>query len=567
MRPRFLVLSLLLVPHAGCDSSNPRFWQPKNDLLPMVALDDRIAYVEKNSHTAYLLDPADASFKPRFVTVGKAPIAAVKRNGSNQMLVVSNGDSGSAGVAPIQPQLQIIDANPNVVPAVYALAGRFDGLAQSVDGRFVVLYHTSSTQDASDTGLFNPNEMTIIDFTQSLDPKAPLPTKSIRSLGGVPARIEFSPPSVAQAGVPSLAVVLSQNYVTIMDVENTERTEISVPLCAQSAGCAYDPDTIQILFGSVDLLDPKSPFGPTNPKILNIYVRAETSKDIFQIALSIGTDAVGTIDFNASLSLLSVGANPAGMALYVSNDGPRLAVLAPTSQSLVIINPSTSQTLRIAATSIPANVIVPFTVANSDGTQRNEAMLVDTLYGSTSVLFADLGVVETSGGLEIKDSPLRAAAGDVWPLLDQGIAVLVLGKPTAISSFTAVELSTRRIVDITASSTFARPYLEARPPSRLWGVTDGTKLTYVNLVARKAGTTFAPSFVWLDQEITSIQALDPPLDANPTNPQKPRYLVVGHNDPDGIGNLTFLDADTPDRSTARTAYGFLFSNYLERGQP
>ena len=162
---------------------------------------------------------------------------------------------------------------------------------------------------------------------------------------------------------------------------------------------------------------------------------------------------------------------------------------------------------------------------------------------------------------------MRAAAGDVWPLLDQGIAVLVLGKPTAISSFTAVELSTRRIVDITASSTFARPYLEARPPSRLWGVTDGTKLTYVNLVARKAGTTFAPSFVWLDQEITSIQALDPPLDANPTNPQKPRYLVVGHNDPDGIGNLTFLDADTPDRSTARTAYGFLFSNYLERGQP
>ena len=560
MRPRFLVLSLLLAPHAGCDSSNPSFWQPKNDLLPMVALDDRVAYVEKNSHTAYLLDPADASFTPRALSVGKAPIAAVKHNGSNQVLVLSQGDSGSASVAPIQPQLQIVDANPNVVPAAYQLAGRFDGLAQSVDGRFVVLYHTSSTQDASDTGLFNPNEMTIVDFTKPLNPKAPLPTKSIRSLGGVPSRIEFSPPSIAQAGVPPLAVVVSQNYVTILDVETTGRSEISIPLCAQSTGCTYSPD--QILFGTVDLLDPKSPFGPTNPKILNIYVRAVSSKDIFQIALSIGTEADGTIDLNASLSLLSVGANPTSMVLYVSNDGPRLAVLAPTSKSLVIINPSTSQTLRVAATSIPANVIVPFTVPNSDGTQRNEAMLVDTLNGSTSALFADLGLVETSGGLEISDSPLRAAASDVWPLVDQGIAVLVLGKPTAISSFTVVEFgATSKFVDITASSGFGNSYLETLAPSRLWGVADATKLSYVNLGTRAGEDTLAPQFVWLDQGITNIQAL------GTKGVDGIRHLVVSHSDPDSIGNLTFLDADHPARATARTAYGFLLSNYLDRGQP
>jgi hypothetical protein len=52
-----------------------------------------------------------------------------------------------------------------VAPAIYPLTGRFDGLAQSVDGRFVILYHSSASQNASDTGLFNPNEMTIVDFT------------------------------------------------------------------------------------------------------------------------------------------------------------------------------------------------------------------------------------------------------------------------------------------------------------------------------------------------------------------------------------------------------------------
>ncbi len=547
MRRPLLVLSLLLLPHSGCDGSTPQFWQPRNDLLPMVALDDRVAYVEKNSHAAYLLDPAATSFEPQVVTVGKAPIAAIKHNGSNQMLVLSNGDNGSASVAAISPQLQIVDAKASVAPDIRLLAGRFDGLAQSADGRFVVLYHTSSTQDASDTGLFNPNEMTIVDFNIPPDPRvSTLPTKSIRSLGGVPTRIEFSPPYPFKAGSRPLAVVLSQNYVTILDLDHTDRTEISVPLCPQSTGCTYSPD--QIVF---------------DPANLNIYVRAGNAQDIFQITLTdlwpdLPTD--GSNDFHASLSMLSVGANPASMVLYGSGTSARLAVLAPGSRSLVIIDPSTSHTLNIV-TPTPTDVIVPFTVTNSTGEVKNQAMLVDTTHGSTSVLFADLEQVETEGGLAVTDAPLRAAAGDVWPLVDQGIAVLVLGKPSAISAFTVVELATRRFVDITASSTFGNPYLEARNPSRLWGVASGTKLSYFNLVARAGEASLTPTSIWLDQTIASIRALDKPgIDGH-------RYLAVGQSDPDAIGNLTFLDADSPDRATARTAYGFLFSNYLERAQP
>lgn len=546
MRRRFLVLSLLLSPLAGCDSKAPNFWQPTNDLLPMVALGDRVAFVERNSQTAFLLDPADTAFKPRLVPVGKAPVAAVKHNGSNQMLVLSHGETGSASVQAIPAQLQVIDANASVAPATYPLAGRYDSLAQSVDGRFVLLYHSSSTQNASDTGLFNPNELTIVDFTPPAHPAVPtLTTKSIRSLGGVPTRIEFSPPYTFQAGARSLAVVLSQNYVTILDLNNADRTEISVPLCPQSTGCTYSPD--QILF---------------DPSNATIYVRAGNAKDIFQIALTdLGTTTTaGSNDFLASLSMLSVGANPASMALYGSGPSARLAVLAPTSKSLVIIDPKTSHTLSIP-TSIPANILVPFTVLDQSGLAKNQALLVDTLNGSTSVLFADLEQVETTGGLSIKDAPLRAAVGDVRPLVDQGIAVLVLGKYGSISAFTVVEFSTRRFVDIAASGTFANPYFEMRSPSRLWGVDSGTGLGYLNLVAHGSEATLVHSLVWLDQTITSIQALDQ------LSSDGHRYLVVGQSDPNGIGNLTFLDADHPDRATARTAYGFLFSNYLERSQP
>ena len=43
--------------------------------------------------------------------------------------------------------------------------------------------------------------------------------------------------------------------------------------------------------------------------------------------------------------------------------------------------------------------------------------------------------------------------------------------------------------------------------------------------------------------------------------------MVGHDDPNSIGNLTVLDAENPDRASARTAYGFLFTDYLKREQP
>jgi hypothetical protein len=146
-------------------------------------------------------------------------------------------------------------------------------------------------------------------------------------------------------------------------------------------------------------------------------------------------------------------------------------------------------------------------------------------------------------------------------MVDQGIAVLVIGKRSDISGFTVVGLSTRRFVDITASTAFDNPYLETNNPGRLWGVSSGTKLSYFNLAARPGEATLAPTALWLDQSITSIQAL------GTKSSDGHRYLVVGQSDPSGMGNLTFLDADHPDRPTARTAYGFLFSNYLERVQP
>jgi hypothetical protein len=559
MRCRYLAFALSLATLPACSDSGTEFWLPRNDLMPMVALGNRVAYVEKNSATAFVLDPADPSLIPTLHAVGKRPVLAVKHVGSNRLLVVSAGDRGSANKQPVPAQLTVVDpAAIDALPTYYPLASRFDGVAQSEEGRFAVLYHTSSTQDPNDGVLFNPNDMVVADFTDTPAANPILTPKSIRSLGDVPASIRFSPVySFPRAGLHRLAVVLSQNYVTLFDLLDLGRTEISIPLCATGASCSYQVDDVV--------------FDPSN---LSMYVRVRGARDIFQIVLteSDTPNAIGTYDFRASISMLAVGASPGDVALFGVGKDARLAVVAPDTRSLVVIDPNTGRSVSVSI-AIPATKIVLFTVPSQDPASpqpRNRAMLVDLQRGSTSVLVADLGVVENGGGLPPTEYAIRGAATSVVPLPAQGIAVLLFGKSSNGAVLSVVNLAeTPSFFDFNSSSALGSPYLELRNAglaTRLWCVdspeggvpSPNSGIHFQDLVP--AGNQ-PPSTIWLDQTITSINAL-----ASPGSDGR-RYLVLEQVDPNAYGNLTFLDADNPDRATARTAYGFLFTDYLGRNQP
>jgi hypothetical protein len=539
-----LVAALALAPLAACDDHPPEFWSTGNSLLPAVALDDKVAIVERNGHTAYVLDPADANLTPVAIPVGKSPVLAVKRNGSNQLLVLGRGQPGSAVTVAVPAELDLIDASTSAMAASFTLAGRFDGLAQSSDGRFVILYHTSSKDDAGDTALYNPNELVLIDLAPPASPTVPKQTqRSIRSLGGVPTGVDFLP---FADGSHHLALIEAQNYVTILDLDLPERSEISIPLCPEGKTCNFNPS--KILLASSD-------FASTG--IASIFVQATSSKDIFQIALT-------GADLHASLSMLTVGASPSDMALYGSGVDTRLAVLAPDLRSLVIIDPSTSRTVSVSM-SIPANVIVPFLLPSptSAGVAKPQALLVDRGRGSTSLLFANLDTIETTGSLSLTDYALDSAASNVRPIPEQGTVVIELsgfGKASN-TAFSVIDLATRSSSSIGAGADISQFTYETGGPARLWTVSASFGLSYLNLVARPSAARLATGETWLDQAITRIIPL-----AKPASDGK-RYLVALHNDPDRIGNLTVLDAEQPDRAGARTGYGFLFTSYLEREQP
>jgi hypothetical protein len=123
-----------------------------------------------------------------------------------------------------------------------------------------------------------------------------------------------------------------------------------------------------------------------------------------------------------------------------------------------------------------------------------------------------------------------------------------------------VDLVDQSFEQIGSGGWLDHPTIETRSPSRLWGVDSRSLLCYLNLVPR-AGEPVGTGETWLDQGIASITPL------TEASGDGRRYLVVGHDDPNGLGNVTFLDADKPDRATARTAHGFLLTDYLEREQP
>jgi len=543
MRRGFLALALLASLPA-CSDSSTEFWQPPSDVMPMVALDDQVAFVDKTSATAFLLDPSEA-LKPRLMSVGKQPVKAVKHTGSNRLLVVSAGDRGSSSKLPISPQLVVVDPTAEA-PLSHDLESRFDDLEQSSEGRFAILYHKSTTPDANEGALFNPNDLVVADFSETHTADPTLTPKPIRSLGGVPDNILFSPEySFPSAGAHRFAVVSSQSYVTLVDLYNLAHTEISIPLCPATSSCTYKIEDIV--------------FDPSN---LGMYVRVTGTKDmtgvkdIFQITLT-DTDAA---DFRASLSMLAVGSAAADMVLYGAGKQARLAVVAPDIKSLVVIDPTTSSSVSVSI-AIPANKIVPF-----DSGSR--AMLVDVNLGSTSVLFADFGVVQTEGGLPPIQYSIRGAAMAVNPLVSQGLALLWFSRSASNAVLSVVSLTQPpSFFDYNSSSALGAPYLEVRDlASRLWSVdspADGlpapnSGLHYLDVVA--GASQNHPTTIWLDQTIRSITAL-----AKPSADSK-RYLVLEHN-LDAYGNLTFVDADNPDRATARTAYGFLLTDYLGRTQP
>ena len=536
MKRAYLLPCLLVLP-LGCHDDAASSDSSSRAVLPMVALDNSVAYVNSTSGSTFLLDPANLAVRPRIVATGKSPIAAGKRKGVDQLLVLTHGDQGSDSTAAEPARLVVVDPASAAASASYDLPGRYDQLAQSDDGLFALLYYGSASSGASGSMLYNPNDLAVVTF----DGNKPLASRPIRSLGSVPSSVTFSPRSTLFGHLRTLAAVLAPNYVTLLDLDNANHSEITIPLVADGTQ-TVTPD--QVLFDMART---------------SIYVRAEGSNDIFQISLAQTTPAATGNDFRVSLSLIGSGSAPSDMVMFGTGDSARLLVTAPYARQIVILDPTTGN-----ATSIPTaaqvNRILLFQGTSPKSSQvQDRAMLVGVGTGATALVFADLKDIEAAQGLALESWSIPAPVTGITPL-PGNLALLSYQYASGGATLSIVNLADRTIEPIGSSGALQDVTVEATVQSRLWGTDGANRLEYLDIVDHGHGPLFSAE-VLVDQPIASISPL-----ASKSADGK-RYVVLEMQDPMSLGYLTVLNADQPDRKGARSAYGFLLTDYFERGQP
>jgi hypothetical protein len=518
----------------GCGSDLDGYRQPWMT-LPPVALDHSVAYVERASATAFVVDPADPALAPKLSAVGKNAVLAVRRNGQDELLVLAQGQRGEAGVTPEDASLTLVPAGGQGARRVN-LGARFDGFSQSDDGRFAVLRFANNQSQGE--VLFNPNEIAVVDLAAA----APAPVgRTLRSFGSVPLAVTFSPALTLPAeGRPlRLGVALSDGYVTLFDLEHGERTEITVSLTLPDDHRMLRP--AQVLFEQLD---------PTRDP--TVFVRADGSNDLFALSLAPVPPAERTPqgnDFRPVLSLLGVGAPAADMQVFAGPDGSaRLLVLAPGRQQALIIDPATSRTTPLAL-GMPATRIVLFAApAPGQPDARPRALLVP-MQGPAELGFLDLDQVEDLRSRNLDTRTMGAAAADLVASIDHGVVIVEHANRAGLS---VIDLAHRTVAPLVTSQ-LGDVALGPAPANKLWIASGSSShLGYLVLPALSAGD------VRLDAPVQAIFPLGP-------SPDGKRRVVIDHQH--SGGRITVLDADDPQRATARGVSGFLYVDLLQRRVP
>lgn len=520
----------------GCGNRSPEF-AAKIQLLPPAAVEDHVVLVDTGRAEARLLDVSGtaAPAAPVVVPLVKNATATQIRNGhTGQLLVLCAGQPDtSKDVTPEQPGLVVLDASGG--STTYRYDSPFDQMVQSDDGRYVFLFFGAASSDS--TTLRNPNEVALID----LDQKNGKPTlKTLRSLGQSPQGVVFSPGTMNIRGVDrSLAVVLLERDVAVIDLSHLERSEFTIELTKPG-----DPPLTasEVLF-SPDEQTPK------------IYLRADGSDDVFAVLiegprpLAAGdAGAQNENDFSLHLSPFGAGTNarPSDIALFQDGAETRVLVAAPGTNTAVVVNPDSTAATTISLPVRASRIQLFQGTKPSDSTVAERALLYDP--GSSNVMFLDLTGLGTennrSGNAELLAAP-------------QAYAKLVpLGPETALLLHQGSGVSVLNLTDRSLSPISGPNVVDAVPDlplEKLWLAPPGDRLGFLDL------TNYHPNEVRLDATIEHFVRVP--------KSQKSGHPKIAVTHPSSVGYMTVLDADQPaNLDDAYAISGYLFQGVLGGGQ-
>ncbi len=418
---------------------------------------------------------------------------------------------------------------------VFDLGSPFTSLELSPDGRFAIAFAAGAGDGSAIVQ--NNNEMAVIDL--SVEPGELNPQLlALRSLGSRPYAIEFAPPFTVQGQERRMALILSDNYVTLLeldgfDPENPNANEILIPFVQE--GDARQLRTERVLWTDDD---------PGEDDDFFAFLLVAGSDDIISLNLLPG-EAFDELNnrprIKPSLNQLTGGRTPVSMDLFETSDGrKKLLSLNRTSRDLAVIDVATSDT-TIIPLEAPVEQALVFQAINRDNDRQEPfALLYSANQALRTVLFVELETVEVRRTRAI--SPLN---------LDRNIASLTMTPdPTralvvheGLGAVSILNLERRFVTPLDLTSTVSD--FDFDGDERLLTILNG--LPFVAFIDLSNGH---PTSVELDMAARSMAVIP-----------ETNTIVVDHGEE--LGGVTLLPLAEPTRENARILWGFGVDNLFD----
>lgn len=501
---------------AGCGTRGSR-WEQAPDVAGPVVAAGELVYLNRTVSVAEVLDPS-GQHPPLGLDVLDLPRALAPA--PNGFLV-----SGGRGDA---PELDVVSLPDGTVRRL-GVAGAYDDVSVSPDGRFAVLYFDPAAPPApGGPAARNNNEITVVDLGALKPTTLSLNTESI-----APSSVIFSPD-------PGVAAIVMDGTIVVLELAHPD-LRVQVPLKL--------PDGT--------LLHPKQVLFAPDGKYL--YVRTVGSDDVLALQVdatdSMVQSAVNFLFFPGASGLVDIAVPQAPgfdryvAALYAGAGGGTAALLDATGDTslthsvqlqvagaqlsdlgdgkLLISSTHTTAVTgweplldRVDSDALPAQAAAAPLVANGHAFFVHPAVTTST---GTSAGLTGVTLTDDGSRLHLHQSPLVLGGTPSASALDGKTGMLLLG------------------IAVSPDANGAAPI-----PS---GVSSGRAQT--GSVVTVQPDTLAIGGLVLDDAVVGLGTAGD-------------FAFATHQSP--VGDVTFFPLQGPSRGNARRVFGFLSGHMLDQGE-
>ncbi|MCS6899809.1 MAG: hypothetical protein RMJ98_09205, partial [Myxococcales bacterium] len=321
----------------GCGERDP-VWDTFLGDAPILALRDAAVVVDGTAERALVLQAeADLTLSASSIPLGRnIPVGgAAVTTDQGRLVVLSRGDVPRRTAKDQGPALHVLGGSPPTLQQRYALSDPLSSLTLDPLGRYAVV----SASGGDTSFVSNPNELIITDLTRPPADNNPA-ALTLRSFGGRPQRLDFTPPLELPSGTQRLLVAQTDRDIAILDLADPTRFEITVRLT--SGTTRLEPAGLAVSDGE-----------PGKNDDARLAIRLARDPDVVLVDLLTPTDdaAASGAPFRPVPNIVGVGGVATDLAFVRTDGGLRLAALVPSTRSLVLIEPTTGTTSALSLSS------------------------------------------------------------------------------------------------------------------------------------------------------------------------------------------------------------------------